>query len=47
MQVQESTEREANLKKMNENIMNVLNKQDSPNKNKSLELQIDENHPKV
>lgn len=46
MQLQESAERETNLKKMNENIMNAIRREETPNKNK-LQIEIDEHHPQV
>lgn len=44
MQLQESAERETNLKKMNENIMNAIRREETPSKNK---IEIDEHHPQV
>lgn len=45
MQLQESAEREFNLKKMNENIMNAIKREETPKK--KIEIDIDENHPIV
>lgn len=45
MQLAESNERELNLKKINENIMIAL--QNDPINNKSFEIEINEDHPKV
>jgi len=45
MQLCESSEREANLKKINENIMTAF--QSNQSHNKSIEIEITEDHPKV
>ncbi len=44
MQLTESSEREANLKKINENIMSAIHNNDH---NISIEIEINEDHPKV
>lgn len=45
MQLSESGEREANLKKINENIMIAF--QNHQTEDKSIEIEITEDHPKV